>query len=107
MADEKDIIFKIQIENDNAIAAILAQKEAIKKLKAEQAALDLETDEGKKANEAYNAAIGTLKSRVLVSARRFKELGAATGAEIPLLEPVETQARDINLPDVQADRPDA
>ena len=57
MADEKDIIFKIQIENDNAIAAILAQKEAIKKLKAEQAALDLETDEGKKANEAYNASI--------------------------------------------------
>ena len=47
-----------------------------------------------KATESYNKAMGSLESRVLVSARRFEELQAApTDQEIPVLAPVETQPR--------------
>jgi DNA recombination protein RmuC len=44
---------------------------------------------------AYNDAVGSLESRVLVSARRLKELGAATGEEIEALEPVERRSREL------------
>jgi len=48
------------------------------------------------ANEAYNRAVGTLESRVLVSARRFKELGSTSvGSEIEELTPVETTPRQL------------
>jgi DNA recombination protein RmuC len=44
--------------------------------------------------EAFNKAVGSLESRVLVSARRFKELGATpSSAEIEVLEPVERAPR--------------
>lgn len=45
--------------------------------------------------EAYNDTVGSLESRVLVSARKLKELGAATGDEIEALEPVERRAREL------------
>ena len=45
--------------------------------------------------KAYNEGVGTLEKRVLVSARRFKELGAAGGDEIPTLEVVESNTRDL------------
>ena len=57
-----------------------------------------------KALEAYNSATATLESRVLVSARRFADLGAApTGGEIAPLEPLErlprrAQAAELSAP---------
>lgn len=42
---------------------------------------------------AYNKAVGSLESRVLVTARRFHELGAAAGDELPETQTVERQAR--------------
>ncbi len=50
-----------------------------------------------KATSSYSDAVRSLESRVLPAARRFKELGAAPGEEIPLLEPVEVAQRPLNL----------
>ena len=50
-----------------------------------------------RAVECYNKAIGTLESRVMVSARKFGELGAAVTEEIPEIEPIETTARTLAL----------
>ena len=43
--------------------------------------------------EAYNSAVGSLERQVLPQARRFTELGAATGAELEGPEPIERLAR--------------
>jgi DNA recombination protein RmuC len=42
---------------------------------------------------SYNQAVGSLETRVLPGARKFTELGAAVGEELPLLEPLEKAAR--------------
>ncbi len=49
-----------------------------------------------RAIKAYNAAVGSLESRVLPAARRFEELGAASpGGPISELAPVETVPRSL------------
>jgi DNA recombination protein RmuC len=53
-----------------------------------------------KANTAYNQAVGSIESRVLPAARRFKELGAASGSEITTIEPLDTQPRQLAIPEV-------
>jgi DNA recombination protein RmuC len=50
-----------------------------------------------RAVESYNKAVGSLESRVLVSARKFAELGASVAEEIPELEPIETTARALSF----------
>ncbi|HEY3972080.1 MAG TPA: DNA recombination protein RmuC [Candidatus Sulfotelmatobacter sp.] len=50
-----------------------------------------------RAVEAYNQAVGSLENRVLVSARKFSELGAAVAEDIPQLEPIETTARALSF----------
>jgi DNA recombination protein RmuC len=54
-----------------------------------------------RANTAYNQAVGSIESRVLPSARRFKELGAGSGSEIPTVEPVDTQPRQLAIPELK------
>ncbi len=45
--------------------------------------------------DAYNKSVSSLESRVLVQARRFKELAAATEKELPALEPLEVGTREV------------
>lgn len=45
--------------------------------------------------EAYNKTIGSFESRVLTTARRFKELDAASQEDLPLLEPVAVATRAV------------
>jgi len=52
-----------------------------------------------RAVESYNKAVGSMESRVLVSARKFKELGAAAGDEIPELNPVDEAPRALAAPE--------
>jgi DNA recombination protein RmuC len=50
-----------------------------------------------RAVEAYNKAVGSLESRVMVSARKFVELGAPVTDEIAELTPIETTTRNLTL----------
>jgi DNA recombination protein RmuC len=51
-----------------------------------------------KAVTSFNNAVGSLENRVLISARRFKELGASTAADIEPVETLETTTRELQLP---------
>ncbi len=46
---------------------------------------------------SYNSALGSFESRVLVSARKLKELGASTEPELETLEPIVRITRELKL----------
>ena len=56
-----------------------------------------------KAVGCYNSAVGNLESRVLVSARRFRDLDVGPeGLDIPLLEPLDHTPRPIQAPELRS-----
>jgi DNA recombination protein RmuC len=57
-----------------------------------------------RANRAYNSAVGSMETRILPAARRFKELGAGTSVEIAAVEPVDIQPRQLTLGDLKKPR---
>lgn len=60
-----------------------------------------------KAVDAYNSATSTLESRVLVSARRLRDLKAgAEDVEIETIEPIERTTRALQAPDLSSIQPD-
>ena len=56
-----------------------------------------------RASDAYNKAVGSMETRVLVTARKFKELGAATGADLDGPRTAESRTRSLQAPEVEAD----
>jgi DNA recombination protein RmuC len=58
--------------------------------------------------ESYNKVLGSLESRVLISARRFRELGAASeDKEIKVSQPVDVVPRELQAPELRGPRLDA
>ena len=55
-----------------------------------------------KATGAYNKAVGTLESRVLVTARKFKELGAGTDKDIDVVDTIDTSPRALQADEMSA-----
>ncbi len=53
--------------------------------------------------DLYNKAVGSLEGRVLVTARKFKELGASTGEDMSALENIDRSARSLQSPEMSID----
>lgn len=59
-----------------------------------------------KATLAYNRSIGSFESRVLVQARRFKDLGASVAEDIPELDSIPVAPRQLALPGIEPESGD-
>jgi DNA recombination protein RmuC len=55
-----------------------------------------------RATEAYNKAVGSMETRVLVSARKFKDLGVAGGAEVPEPRTLDARTRALQAPEAES-----
>lgn len=53
--------------------------------------------------DAFNRVVGSLESRVLVTARKFKDLGAATGEELERIDALDRVPRSLTLDDPPRD----
>jgi len=56
----------------------------------------------KQAGAAYDRFIGSLESRVLVTARKFKEMGITAAKDMPELEPARIELREVRAPELRA-----
>lgn len=54
-----------------------------------------------RAVDAYNRSVASLETRVLVTARRFRDLGASSGDDIPVLETIEKTTREVQAPEIR------
>ncbi|MDA1000265.1 MAG: DNA recombination protein RmuC [bacterium] len=55
-----------------------------------------------RAVESYNNAVGSYETRVLISARRFEDLGTPVSGVIDPLSPIERTPRVLNAPEVES-----
>ncbi len=58
-----------------------------------------------RATDAYNKVVGSMESRVLVTARKFKDLGAATGPDLDVPRSVDARTRSLQAPEPEPDAP--
>jgi DNA recombination protein RmuC len=49
--------------------------------------------------DSYNKAVGSFETRVLVSARKLKELGAGSGDDLDTIDEIDKVPRAIQIPD--------
>ena len=54
----------------------------------------------KRSVEAYNEAVGSMESRVLVTARRLKDLGVAASVDVEPVPPIDTSVRPTRTPEL-------